>query len=281
MNKARRYNKDKLRYDLLPKHAIERVVEVYTKGADKYTLRDEEGNIISDGSNNWKSGLSWMSMVASAKRHIEAFIDGEDYDPELKTLHLSNACWNLLGILEYYKIHPEMDDRDIWYKKSFKRVYMDIDNVLSSLDQYFLGYMGYPMHHATDWNDWRYLEGIPKLMEDKDFWLNMPVLTKPEVITYPISGYCTARSIPLEWTEEWLLVNNFPKANIISVGYEKSKYEALKDVCDVMIDDNIHNFVELNSKGLLCYLYTQPHNEKYEVGHMRVNSIEEFIQKIK
>lgn len=52
MNEARRYNKGKLRYELISPIALEEIAKVYTKGADKYTLYDENGDILDDGSNN-------------------------------------------------------------------------------------------------------------------------------------------------------------------------------------------------------------------------------------
>ncbi len=54
----------------------------------------------------------------------------------------------------------------------------------------------------------------------------------------------------------------------------------LKGKCDIMIDDSIKNFVDLNSNGILCYLMTRPHNEKYEVGHLRVNNMKEFFERV-
>ena len=48
-----------------------------------------------------------------------------------------------------------------------------------------------------------------------------------------------------------------------------------------MLDDSIKNFVELNSNGILCYLMTRPHNSKYDVGHLRMDSMEQFINNLK
>lgn len=111
LNKARRYNSGKLRYSLVPAFALSKVVEVYTKGAEKYTIRDEEGNIIDDGANNWRKGFDWMGMMDSVQRHIESWKQGEDIDPDLQTLHLANAAWGLLSLIEFTQIYPEGDDR--------------------------------------------------------------------------------------------------------------------------------------------------------------------------
>lgn len=126
---ARRYNKGKLRYELLPEKALKDLVDVYTRGAEKYTIYNEDGSIKDDGANNWRTGLPWMDMIGSVERHIRSFKQGEDIDPELGTKHLANAAWGLLGILEYYKIAPEFDNRPHDYL-SDRKIGLDIDEVL-------------------------------------------------------------------------------------------------------------------------------------------------------
>ena len=127
MDKARRYNTGKLRYELISPYALEELAKVYTLGAEKYTIRDGDGNIIDDGANNWRKGLSWTEAIGSVKRHLQAFEKGEDVD-ELGSLHLANAAWGLFSILEYYKTHPELDDR-IHRTLSKPRITLDIDDV--------------------------------------------------------------------------------------------------------------------------------------------------------
>jgi hypothetical protein len=82
---ARRYNSGKLRYQLITPIGLAKLAEVYTKGASKYTLFDDEDNMIEDGSNNWKKGLPFTDIMDSAKRHIQAWESGEDIDPDLQS----------------------------------------------------------------------------------------------------------------------------------------------------------------------------------------------------
>jgi hypothetical protein len=63
-----RFNQNKLRYDLVEPRAHRDMVKVLTYGAKKYFDR------------NWENGLSWTSVIASAKRHLAAIELGEDYD---------------------------------------------------------------------------------------------------------------------------------------------------------------------------------------------------------
>ena len=41
---ARRYNSGKLKYNLIPASFLKELARVYTIGAEKYTIRDDEGN---------------------------------------------------------------------------------------------------------------------------------------------------------------------------------------------------------------------------------------------
>ncbi len=98
---ALRYNKGKLRYDLLPAEWEAELAEILTKGAEKYDAH------------NWKKSIGTAdhdAMVedrySSARRHIEAWRRGEKIDPELGTSHLGMAAWNLLVCLTYDRGKP-------------------------------------------------------------------------------------------------------------------------------------------------------------------------------
>ena len=67
---GRRYNSGKNRLDLIPAWAMERVGEVFTKGAEKYDP------------NNWKNGMSWTGVAASLKRHLSDWEQCKDFDDE-------------------------------------------------------------------------------------------------------------------------------------------------------------------------------------------------------
>jgi hypothetical protein len=44
-------------------------------------------------------------------RHLHAFNDGEDKDPESGLSHLAHASCCLMFLLEFEKTHQELDDR--------------------------------------------------------------------------------------------------------------------------------------------------------------------------
>lgn len=274
-----RFNSNKVRMDLVPHSAIEGIAKVLTYGANKYTIKDEEGNIISKGDNNWKLGMPWLEVYASLERHLLAWKSGEDYD-ESGELHIDHVLTNAAFLREYISIYPQGDDREHWYNKKVKKVWLDLDGVCFDFEPHFLKWFNLPEHHPTDWNDPRFRENMKNCTEE--FWRALPMIEGANDLKYPIAGYCTARNCDDKVIKEMLDTHGFPDAPIINVGVSGSKVEALKSVgCEVFIDDSINNFIALNSNDILCYLMDRPHNIKYEVGSKRCKNLTEFINKIK
>lgn len=274
---ARRYNKGKLRYELLPENALKDIVEVYTKGAEKYTVYNEDSSIKDDGANNWRKGLLWMDMIASIERHIRAFKQGEDIDPDLGTKHLANAAWGLLGLLEYYKIFPQGDNRPHNYLKVSKKG-LDIDGLLADFIGHLMKISGNEGHIPIHWNDPIVRKEFDKVKKDEQFWANIPPLLKKEDIPFEVHCYITARSINPEITQVWLDKYEFPKAKLYCVGIGESKVEIAKQSgIDIFIDDSYENFVELNNAGVFTYLYDASYNRKYNVGFRRIHSLKELV----
>jgi hypothetical protein len=109
---------------------------------------------------------------------------------------------NAAFLTEYYKIYPQGDDRDHAYLNAPK-IGLDIDEVLAD----WVGH--WTKHHGQEvpetWNFDRDIKSKFELLkDDKEFWLSIPVKTKPSDIHFEPHCYITSRSIPKEWTEEWL-----------------------------------------------------------------------------
>lgn len=96
---GKRFNQGKTRYDLVPAFAQEQYAQVLTKGAEKY------------GDSNWRKGMRWSIILASLERHLAAIKKGEDYDEETGLYHSAHIMCNAGFLTEYYKIHPQGDDR--------------------------------------------------------------------------------------------------------------------------------------------------------------------------
>lgn len=96
---ALKFDTDKLPLNLLSTEAMNQTAAVLAFGAEKYA------------EHNWRKGFAWSRPLAAAMRHITAFNDGEDRDPESGLSHLAHAACCIMFLLEFEKTHPELDDR--------------------------------------------------------------------------------------------------------------------------------------------------------------------------
>lgn len=71
------------RYDLLPPYAIQRLAQVYERGAQKYDPR------------NWEKGQPLTRFLDSALRHTFQVLEGKTDED-----HAGQAAWNLLAFIE-------------------------------------------------------------------------------------------------------------------------------------------------------------------------------------
>jgi len=262
-NKALRYNSGKNRLDLVPPELIEEVGQVLTFGAEKYAP------------DNWKLGLKFSNCLASLKRHLTAFEKGEDVDPESGLLHLSHVATNVAFLIWTMKHRPDMDDR-YHLKKDELPIGLDIDEVLCD----FIG--GYTAKFGVEtpefWNfDPKFEQRIASVKNDKEFWLNLKPLIKPNHLNFEPHCYITSRSIPVEWTIEWLNAHGFPHKPVYCVPFNCSKVDvAHRSGIRVFIDDRYENYRDLNQAGICTFLMSQPHNLRYDVGYRRIHDLSKF-----
>lgn len=104
---AVKFDTDKLPLNLLSTEAMNQTAAVLKFGAQKYA------------EHNWRNGFTWGRPLAAAMRHLTAFNDGEDKDPESGLSHLAHAACCIMFLLEFEKTHPELDDR---YKPNVPQV---------------------------------------------------------------------------------------------------------------------------------------------------------------
>lgn len=84
---------------MIPRSALIEEAYVMGFGAEKYD-RD-----------NWRKGMAWSRLIDASFRHLAAFNDGEDFDPETGLHHLAHARCCMAFLIEYMTTHPELDDR--------------------------------------------------------------------------------------------------------------------------------------------------------------------------
>ena len=101
MSLGDRKNDGKLKWSLVSMTALEPMVKVLMFGAEKQS------------SHNWRKGLKYSEISESLQRHLNAFMEGEDNDPESKLSHVGHILCNAM-FLSYMSIfRKDLDDRYI------------------------------------------------------------------------------------------------------------------------------------------------------------------------
>lgn len=257
-----RKNEGKLRYDLIHPVANKGLAEVLTLGSRKYEPR------------NWEKGMKWSNVISSLKRHLAAIEAGEDYDQETGLLHADHVQCNAHFLSAYYTIYPQGDDRAHHFRPKL-RIGLDIDGVICDFIGGTLKKYGQPYPNPVHWNDPIIVEILESVKGDKDFWLGLQPLVDPRKLLIQPSAYITHRGIDNSVTEDWLNKTGFPRAKVISVSGSKLK-ACLDNKIDIFVDDKYETYLELNQGGVFCYLFDQPWNHKYEVGHKRIYSLDKL-----
>jgi Domain of unknown function (DUF5664) len=89
----------KARWDLVPFKAVDQIAQVLTFGAKKYK------------DNNWREGTRWGRCYAALQRHVTAWWEGEEVDPETGASHLAHAGCCLFFLMEFQRNGWGDDDR--------------------------------------------------------------------------------------------------------------------------------------------------------------------------
>jgi hypothetical protein len=94
-----KYDNGKPSLSLIDPYAMRELARVLDYGARKYA------------SWNWRKGIQWSRVLDATLRHLNAFNDGEDIDPESGLPHLAHAMFGPMVLLRYSLEHKELDDR--------------------------------------------------------------------------------------------------------------------------------------------------------------------------
>ena len=96
-----KFDKGKPPLSLLPRAALEEEARVLAFGAEKY------------GRDNWRLGMDHSRLLDACMRHVVAYADGEDLDPESGLPHLAHARCCLGFLLHYRNAGVGTDDRPL------------------------------------------------------------------------------------------------------------------------------------------------------------------------
>lgn len=96
---GQKFDSGKPPMDLLDRHALEEIARVLAFGANKYDAH------------NWRSGIRYSRLIAALLRHVHAFNDGDDVDPETGISHIAHAGCCVMFLLWMQKYRTDLDDR--------------------------------------------------------------------------------------------------------------------------------------------------------------------------
>lgn len=291
--KGLRFNDGKPRYDLENPLARRDMIDGLTYGARKYTTYNDDGSLKSSGDRNWEKGMQWTTVIASAKRHLAAIERGEDYDYDENCegckegdcrnhsglLHVSLLQVNAHFLNSYYYLYPQGDDRP---KRGFNlpKIGLDIDEVIADWLGAWMERFDIKEAPSSWYFDRDIMERFDELKECGElnkFYMSLKPHLNPSDLPFEPHCYITSRPVDTAVTECWLDDHNFPTKKVYTVEVGKSKADVAKEAgIEVFIDDSYSNFLDLNKNGILCYLYDRPHNRKYDVGHLRLKSLNDL-----
>lgn len=94
-----KHDDGKAPFDLIPPEAEFEVAKAFGHGAKKYSP------------NNYRLGTDWTRYVAAARRHLNAWQQGEDNDSESGLNHLAHALASLMMLLTLQLTKSGTDNR--------------------------------------------------------------------------------------------------------------------------------------------------------------------------
>lgn len=99
MSGGKKHDQGKPDLTLVDRVAEEGMVRVLMFGEGKY------------GRDNWRQGFMWNRLIAAAMRHLRAFQEGEDLDPESGLPHVDHAACMVHFLSAHYQRGLGQDDR--------------------------------------------------------------------------------------------------------------------------------------------------------------------------
>lgn len=213
---------------------------------------------------------SWLEILDEIERDLQKFKSSEDFNHETQLYLLNHVGVKVMQLIDQYRTSPDLDDR---YKPylNLKRIVLDVDDVVADFTKAFT--KKYNINPRSYWDGtYQIGEMLNELKEDRDFYVNLEVKFKPNFMPH---AYVSSRSIPVEWTQEFLEKNDLPCRPVYHVPFNTSKLEMLKMLnTEIFIDDKFDNFAEAMRNGITAFLMDAPHNQHYNVGFRRIHSLD-------
>ena len=123
MAEAKKFDKGKVRFDLIPPDGLWDLASIFTHGADLY------------GERNWEQSMDWGRIYAAVQRHLAKAWAGEDLDPESGLPHFAHACWGCMVLDTYFRRGFGRDDRSTLAQKVWKDLKKEIEKALPKVQE--------------------------------------------------------------------------------------------------------------------------------------------------
>jgi hypothetical protein len=106
---GQKHDQEKVPLQLLPGKALIEIGKVLGHGAKKYDAW------------NWTKGIAFSRIIGAVLRHVIAFNEGEDLDPETGLSHIAHVACECLFLLTFVVTgRVELDDRASTIEKKQK-----------------------------------------------------------------------------------------------------------------------------------------------------------------
>lgn len=139
------------------------------------------------------------------------------------------------------------------------RIALDLDDVLGDFGNHFLKWLNLDPTPPKNWDDIRFVENFHKVVNNIDFWMEMPFIKTADQLNFSPSKFVTARGIDNNISKKWLKKGGFKNVELVTVKHNEDKSPHLTDI-HVFVDDAHHNYTKISESGINCFLMNRSHN---------------------
>jgi len=231
-----------------------------------------------------KAMQKWTEIINGMKSDVEKLRNGKDFYKGSNSLLVDGLLEKASMLKDWYSTNPQGDDR---YKRILNMpvIACDIDEVLCDWLGAWRDYWNITDVPTTWFFDRQILSRFSEMRLDDEldqFYLSLKPLINPKEIPFEPCCYITSRPVSSQVSEQWLDMHGFPQRPVYTTDPENdiTKVSLCKENgVELFVDDRYENWRDLNNAGITCYLLTQPHNERYDVGHLRINNLKELVER--
>lgn len=234
--------------------------------------------LITANGSHLDAKIPWSVVISQINFHTNECSLGKDYHTD-GFLHSVYIQYYSSLLTEYYFVNGNSDDRKHQYK-NMPKIGLDIDEVLAEWVPAWIKYFNIKDTPTSWFFDKNILHRFEEMKNNgvlDEFYLSLNPKIKGNELPFEPICYITSRPVDTAITEKWLNMHGFPARPVHTVAVYESKVEIAKKCnVEIFVDDRFENFVDFNKNGINCYLMDAEHNQRYDVGHKRIKSLNDL-----